>query len=189
MSGIIVFIGLLIVTSFTGPIWFIIYCIFWYSINEDNQSIKRKAEYDKKIEREEKERKENLRRRRARNEKREYEKERERIAETERKSKYVQAESTELVKYADYITSNARYTQKDRFMQDEWERCEICEVFHEKRWLTLHHKHYDTVWNESRDDLWIICHDCHNEVHFKNWHKVNLSNWDLLERFNYLKNK
>jgi len=59
-----------------------------------------------------------------------------------------------------------------------------CQVCHSRRWenykigkkkgqrkpksvnhLHLHHKHYDTMMNESRDDLMLLCDSCHKFFH------------------------
>lgn len=81
---------------------------------------------------------------------------------------------------------NTRTTTKEYLKSDHWEQLkkdfatqdEVCEVcgtphWHKKkdgtwkcvRFFVFHHKHYDTVGHESREDLMRICKRCHDECH------------------------
>lgn len=45
-------------------------------------------------------------------------------------------------------------------------RCDgNCEDCGERRRLTMHHLHYDTVGQESEDDIAGLCWDCHQARH------------------------
>lgn len=45
------------------------------------------------------------------------------------------------------------------------ERGRTCEKCESKRFLTVHHRHYKTLGNESRKDVKILCWKCHHRLH------------------------
>jgi len=52
---------------------------------------------------------------------------------------------------------------KTRFL--DWkDRCELCGA---RENLEAHHKHYFTFGFERREDIMILCHECHMELHRK----------------------
>ena len=42
-------------------------------------------------------------------------------------------------------------------------RCEVCKQ--PSRMLEVHHRHYETLGNEGRDDLLALCRGCHRAAH------------------------
>jgi len=81
---------------------------------------------------------------------------------------------------------NTRTTTKEYLLSEHWqtltkslacqdEKCEICGVehWHKKRdgkwkanrYFVWHHRSYDTVGHEKREDLMRICKRCHDECH------------------------
>jgi hypothetical protein len=51
---------------------------------------------------------------------------------------------------------------KARVRESRGNRCERCKRRRSRRlWLTLHHKHYDTLGHESIRDVELLCDRCH----------------------------
>lgn len=81
---------------------------------------------------------------------------------------------------------NTRTTTKEYLLSEHWEQLkkdlstqdEVCEVcgsphWHQKkdgtwkcvRFFVWHHKHYNSVGSEKREDLMRVCKRCHDECH------------------------
>ncbi len=63
--------------------------------------------------------------------------------------------------YAKYIKS-AEWRAKSKQWREETGKCEKCGSTHQ---LACHHLHYDTLGNEKREDIEILCYKCHCEAH------------------------
>lgn len=69
--------------------------------------------------------------------------------------------------YAQYIASEEWQQQRKKVIADTRHRCERCEL---PRWvasliydqdLHVHHRNYQNLGNEQRDDLEVLCRRCH----------------------------
>lgn len=45
--------------------------------------------------------------------------------------------------------------------------CEICKRNLPKKMMTLHHLNYNCIGSERREDLLVICNNCHKKIHKK----------------------
>lgn len=68
--------------------------------------------------------------------------------------------------YEEYLDSDW-WKEKKTLILQETKKCEICGKEHQ---LYVHHLHYDTLGNETRKDLMVVCYDCHQKIHGR---KVN----------------
>lgn len=67
----------------------------------------------------------------------------------------------ELYCYEDYLKSQHWIKIRERYINKYGERCEACGEIGKE----LHHLKYDTLGNESFDDLMLLCENCHLEEH------------------------
>lgn len=63
--------------------------------------------------------------------------------------------------YVKYIKSEA-WISKSRKWRKETPNCELCGS--DQR-LECHHKHYKTLGKETREDILVVCHQCHCKLH------------------------
>jgi len=63
-----------------------------------------------------------------------------------------------VAKYYQYIKSD-RWQKKKKKLIKNWE-CVICGCRNKKR-LNVHHKDYKNLFNESKNDLMVLCSECH----------------------------
>jgi hypothetical protein len=75
-----------------------------------------------------------------------------------------------------------RYLQTEHWRRTRMEvlsraryRCELCGVNDR---LEVHHKHYESLWNEALDDLIALCRACHDKVHQVEVHDETPADWD-----------
>ena len=77
--------------------------------------------------------------------------------------------------YKDYLKSRFWKDKKEWvFYQDEIRNgdvrtgtieCEKCKKIKPFRQMTLHHLNYNCVGSERKEDLMIVCNNCHREIH------------------------
>ena len=65
--------------------------------------------------------------------------------------------------YDRYIQSSKWFHLKTQKLNQVNHACENCHIKHDE--LDCHHRHYQTVYNESLEDLQILCPICHYAVH------------------------
>lgn len=46
-------------------------------------------------------------------------------------------------------------------------KCDCCQKLWPRTEMEVHHKHYGTLGNENREDVLVLCQDCHAEKHGK----------------------
>jgi len=63
--------------------------------------------------------------------------------------------------YQEYLESDWWKRTRDIILESH----PFCEKCGSKKSLVVHHKHYETVTNESIKDLMVLCWKCHNEEH------------------------
>ena len=67
-------------------------------------------------------------------------------------------------RYKDYLFSEDWEIRKNKLMEELGSKCSKCSV---DRKLNLHHKHYKNLGFETKNDVVLLCKDCHSEVHNK----------------------
>jgi len=70
--------------------------------------------------------------------------------------------------YDDYMKSPLWKLRRTRFIDSVDHRCESCGRPEEGpggMGLDVHHEHYDTLGDESQDDVTILCRECHVDIH------------------------
>lgn len=65
------------------------------------------------------------------------------------------------VKYYRYIKST-EWIEKSRKWREETGACEMCGATDS---LQCHHLHYRTVGKETREDIMVVCYECHCKLH------------------------
>jgi len=69
---------------------------------------------------------------------------------------------TELqIKHREYLVSPDWRRRRKAFLLPGSNQCERCKRWRQGRGIHLHHKHYHTLGRESREDVEILCTDCH----------------------------
>lgn len=59
--------------------------------------------------------------------------------------------------YLAYLRSNEWRERRLEFLEDSNYECEECGEDAKE----VHHKHYNSIGNEERDDVEVLCSDCH----------------------------
>ena len=65
--------------------------------------------------------------------------------------------------YQEYLLSDI-WTSKRDFLLKQYPMCEICK---EKKSQEVHHIDYDSVGNEGKEHLLVLCKECHLRQHPK----------------------
>lgn len=65
--------------------------------------------------------------------------------------------------YREYLKTQWWYRRRNQALRDAGYRCESCET---KRELQVHHKSYQRLGCEEKDDLLVVCRGCHLGHHF-----------------------
>lgn len=63
--------------------------------------------------------------------------------------------------YQEYLESDW-WLDKKKLVLSKTKKCEQCNSHQQ---LYVHHITYDTLGNEPRKDLMVVCYDCHQEIH------------------------
>jgi hypothetical protein len=76
------------------------------------------------------------------------------------------------ITYNEYLKHKHWSNFKKKIMSDHNTTCELCgkrryQIRSKKiaNKFTVHHKHYRSLWHESRDDVMILCWSCHDICH------------------------
>lgn len=91
------------------------------------------------------------------------------------------------INYKEYIISNEWKSKRKQYIKASWYICECCNLKFEDKNLCLHHHTYKRIWKEHANDLAVLCHICHEKIHFNNWVKVSLKESILRYRYEYIK--
>ena len=85
-----------------------------------------------------------------------------------------------LSKYSDYFSTDHWRALKEDLL---WKRNAQCYVCHRWGTLLIHHVKYSSLYKEKvNQDIYILCYDCHNRVHFWGpfrWKVPLTTNWLL----------
>ncbi len=65
-------------------------------------------------------------------------------------------------RYRKHMKSEKWTTIKAEFFESVGKMCEICGT---TKGLVVHHRSYANVGSEGKDDLTVLCHDCHTSFH------------------------
>lgn len=68
----------------------------------------------------------------------------------------------EEIKYEDYLNHWAWKEKAEWIKHIRNNRCERCG---DKKYLHVHHKDYKSLGNETKDDVEVLCKDCHKKEH------------------------
>ena len=75
-------------------------------------------------------------------------------------------ERYEFSTYPQYLKSDHWITTREKLL-DFVTRCQVCgdraEVFH------IHHANYENLWEEKPEDLIVVCPECHEFIHKRNF--------------------
>jgi hypothetical protein len=88
--------------------------------------------------------------------------------------------------YSWYIRSEKRNNLRIEYLTKYNNICQCCWFKFINSKLRLHHHTYDRVWDERENDLVLVCEQCHEEIHTKDWKKVPMKEYYLRKRFNQL---
>lgn len=81
--------------------------------------------------------------------------------------------------YYSYLESRHWKTKKEEFLNSKYYNGKCCRCKQKKKFMNIHHLHYDSVGNESLTDLVAICVACHateHDIEFKTT-KISQSKW------------
>jgi hypothetical protein len=73
-----------------------------------------------------------------------------------------QAKQPESISYAEYLQTEWWDKVRRARLRIAGYQCELCKA---KTKLHVHHKTYDNLWNEKREDVMALCPDCHAFLH------------------------
>lgn len=65
-------------------------------------------------------------------------------------------------KYTDYLRSKEWAEIRLDIFETRGRKCERCDS---KKFLNVHHKSYDNIFNEEPSDLEVLCRKCHEGEH------------------------
>ena len=63
--------------------------------------------------------------------------------------------------YQSYLRSVEWKEKRKEFLEDAGYCCERCGEYAN----VVHHKHYNSIGNEERDDVEVLCKECHDNEH------------------------
>ena len=92
-----------------------------------------------------------------------------------------------IASYRIYINSPEWKQKRLSYIKTYKNKCQCCKIEFLDKDLSLHHHTYKRVWKELKDDLVLVCVQCHNNIHFNNWKKTPMNEKYLRDRFNELK--
>ena len=69
-------------------------------------------------------------------------------------------------KYRDYLKSDIWKEKRDMVFTKKGRKCEKCFSEHN---LAIHHWTYRRIYNETLSDLFVLCNNCHYELHEIFW--------------------
>ncbi len=64
--------------------------------------------------------------------------------------------------YEKYLTSKAWKDKRIQLFILRGKKCERCP---QTKYLHVHHKHYQNIFNEQMEDLEVLCRECHKKEH------------------------
>ena len=64
--------------------------------------------------------------------------------------------------YQEYLESDLWKEKKEHIMKVFKRRCYVC---HSYSFLVVHHKTYESVCNEGKEDVVVLCRSCHEKIH------------------------
>lgn len=109
------------------------------------------------------------------------------IKKSKKKVKRKQIKEKSISNYKIYINSSKWKKKRLSFIKKYKNKCQCCWWEFLDKDLSLHHHTYQRVWKELDNDLALVCINCHNLIHYKNWKKVKLQEKYLRERFKEIK--
>ena len=71
--------------------------------------------------------------------------------------------SPERCKHIQYLAKDHWQKTRERFLEEQ----PICERCKKRLSRDVHHLHYDSIGHERRQDVLVICRECHAEIHGK----------------------
>lgn len=93
------------------------------------------------------------------------------------------------IDYKKYIVSFARKKKRLDYIKKALNTCECCKRILESKNLCLHHHCYWRLWKEKPIDLAVVCHTCHEKIHFEDWVKMPLTRKVLKARYDNITKK
>ena len=106
-----------------------------------------------------------------------------------KKKKKKKKKSKVKVDYKKYLRSSERKSKRLDYIAKMLNTCECCKIQYASKNLCLHHHCYWRVWKEKPIDLAVVCHSCHEKIHFEDWVKMPLTKKILKARYDNITKK